>query len=66
MIIMENITIPVKEYKKLLKYKKLVQMFETQLHSDDLMLVVAKEIDKQIKEGKMRTVSEKKLLEVLG
>lgn len=63
---MENVTIPVDEYKKLLAYKKLVQMFETELHSEDLMLMVAKEIDKQVQEGKMKVVSEKELLAHLG
>ena len=63
---MENITIPLSEYKKLKKYQKIVQNFEKELHDDELTLSVAKEVNKQVKEGKMKKVSEKELLEELG
>ena len=63
---MENITIPLEEYKKLKKYQKIVQNFEKELHGDELMLLVAKEVDKRVKEGKMKAVSEKELLDELG
>lgn len=63
---MENITIPLSEYKKLKKYQKIVQNFEKELHDDELTLLVAKEVDKQVKEGKMKKVSEKEILDELG
>ena len=43
-----------------------MQNFEKELHGDELMLLVAKDVDKRIKEGKIKTVSEKDVLDELG
>jgi len=63
---MENITITLSEYKKLKKYQKIVQNFEKELHDDELTLLVAKEVDAQVRGGEMKKLSEKEILKELG
>ena len=56
---MEQITIPKQEYDYLLRIKMAVESFDQMLHQEnETMLKVAEDISQNIKEGKIKLISE--------